>query len=78
MKKKVSIITPCYNGEKYIRRYLESILKQTYTNIELIFINDGSNDNTEEIVMSFKEEFERKKIEFIYIYIKIMQDKLQH
>ena len=48
----VSIITPCYNGEAFLKRYFESILNQTYPNLELIFINDGSTDRTEEIALS--------------------------
>ena len=40
----VSIITPCYNVEKTIKKYLESILNQTYKNLEIIFIDDGSTD----------------------------------
>lgn len=64
----VSIITPCYNGEQFIHRYFESILSQTYTNIELIFINDGSNDRTEEIALSYKARLEEKGIKFTYIY----------
>ena len=54
---KVSIVTPCYNGEKYLERFLKSILNQSYGNIELIFINDGSTDQTEEIIKKYKEEF---------------------
>ena len=47
MKKNlVSIVTPCYNGEYFIRRFLKSILNQTYSNIEMILINDGSTDRT--------------------------------
>lgn len=64
----VSIITPCYNGGSSVHRLLNSILEQTYTNIELIFINDGSNDNTEDLFFSYKEKFEKKKINLIYIY----------
>ncbi|HEY5588466.1 MAG TPA: glycosyltransferase family A protein, partial [Candidatus Paceibacterota bacterium] len=64
----VSIITPCYNGEKFVHRYLDSILAQIYPNIELIFINDGSTDRTEEIVLSYKNKFDIKGINFIYIY----------
>ena len=51
---KVSIVTPCYNGEKYLERFLKSILNQSYGNIELIFINDGSTDQTEEIIKKYK------------------------
>lgn len=56
---KISIIVPIYNAEKYIRRCIESILKQTYTNIELILINDGSNDNSLEICEKFKKNDRR-------------------
>lgn len=64
----VSIITPCYNGAEFIDRYFDSILKQTYPNIELFFVNDGSGDRTEEIALSYKEKFEKKGYRFNYIY----------
>lgn len=70
MLKKVSIITPCYNGEDFISRFLESVLKQTYQNIELILINDGSADRTEEIVISYSYEFKKAGIDLVYIYQK--------
>jgi glycosyltransferase involved in cell wall biosynthesis len=63
----VSIITPCYNGEKFIHKFLDSVLNQTYRNIELIFINDGSFDKTEEIALSYQERFKLKGIKFKYI-----------
>ena len=53
MNKKVSIIIPVYNGEKYIKEAIESALNQTYTNIEIIVVNDGSKDNTDEICKSY-------------------------
>ncbi len=64
----VSIITPCYNGESFLHRYFDSIMSQTYSNMELIFINDGSTDDTEEIALSYKARLEEKGIVFIYIY----------
>lgn len=64
----VSIITPCYNVEKVVHRYLNSILSQTYKKIELILVNDGSTDKTEEILLSYKSIFESQGIIFKYIY----------
>ena len=64
----VSIITPCFNGESYLDRYFESILNQTYSNLELIFINDGSSDKTEEIALSYRSKLEEKGIDYTYIY----------
>ena len=66
----VSIITPCYNGEKFVERFFENILDQTYKNIELIFVNDGSSDKTEEIAMSYIPKFEAVGKRLIYIYQK--------
>lgn len=60
MGEKVSVITPCYNGESFIARFLDSLLVQTYNNIEFILINDGSTDKTEEIVRSYRKKFKDK------------------
>lgn len=57
---KVSIVSPCYNGSKYLNHFLESLLNQTYSNVEFIFINDGSTDNTEEILKKYKRKLEKK------------------
>jgi len=51
----VSIIMPVYNGEKYLHLAIESVLAQTYNNFELIIINDGSTDNSEEIIKSYND-----------------------
>lgn len=56
MNCKVSIIIPVYNGEKFIKKCIESILKQTYQNYEIIIINDGSTDRTKETIESLKSE----------------------
>ena len=54
--KLVSIILPVKNGEKYIKNCIESILTQTYKNFELLIINDGSTDNTEEYCEVYKKD----------------------
>lgn len=51
----VSIIIPIYNGEKYIKRCLDSVINQTYKNIEIICINDGSEDNSLKILKEYKD-----------------------
>lgn len=60
MKKnpKVSIIIPVYNGSNYLKEAIDSALAQTYKNIEIIVINDGSNDagKTESIALSYKDK----------------------
>lgn len=66
----VSIITPCYNGETYLSRFFESILNQTYSNLELIFVNDGSTDKTESVVQEYCPLLKEKGIRFIYQYQK--------
>lgn len=49
MKGLVSIIIPCYNGEKFIHETLDSVFRQTYSNYEILFVDDGSTDNSAEI-----------------------------
>ena len=67
MNKLVSAVSPCYNGETYITRYFEAMLKQTYRPIEIILVNDGSTDKTEEIIMSYKGKLEESGITLKYI-----------
>ena len=57
--KLISIIVPVYNGEKYIKECISSFIKQSYGNIEIIVVNDGSVDNTENIVNEICSEDNR-------------------
>ena len=52
----VSIVINCYNSANYISRAINSVVNQTYTNWELIIWDDGSSDNTVNIVKKFKDE----------------------
>ena len=49
----VSVILPCYNGVQWINKAIESVLTQTYTDFELLIIDDGSTDNSKEVVTSY-------------------------
>ena len=60
----ISVIMPIYNAEKYLKKAIDSILNQTYKNLEIIIVNDGSNDDTESIIQSYKEKDDR--IRYIY------------
>ncbi len=55
MQPLVSIIVSCYNAEKYVAETLESLLGQTYRNIEIIVVNDGSTDDSEAIIQGFAD-----------------------
>src|SRR3989344_6836636 len=52
---RISVIMPVYNGEKYIAGSVQSVLAQTFTNFELIIINDASTDKTLEVLRRFKD-----------------------
>ena len=52
----VSVVMPAYNHEDYIGEAIQSVLDQTLTDLELIIINDGSTDKTEQVIKSFQDE----------------------
>ncbi|MFB6144225.1 MAG: glycosyltransferase family 2 protein [Candidatus Nanohaloarchaea archaeon] len=54
--KKVSVAIPTYNGEKWLKECLESVEKQSFQNIQLVIVDDGSTDETIEMIEQFKEE----------------------
>lgn len=56
MKKGISIIVPIYNSEKYLNKCIDSLINQTEKNIEIILVNDGSTDNSEEIIKEYKDK----------------------
>ena len=64
--KKISIVLPVYNGAKSVKKCIKSIFAQDYTNLEIIIVNDGSTDNSEEIIKSVIEEYGRKDVIYIY------------
>lgn len=63
MNEKISLIIPVYNVEKYLKKCIDSAINQTYQNIEIILINDGSTDNSGKIC----EEYSRRYQNIIYV-----------
>lgn len=53
----VSVVVPCYNHEKYVTETIESIVNQTYKNIELIVIDDGSKDNSVQVIQELADKY---------------------
>ena len=60
--KKVAVVMSTYNGEKYVKEQLNSILNQTYKNIEIVVRDDGSKDNTVEIIKEYQEKYKNIKL----------------
>ncbi|WP_354668745.1 glycosyltransferase family 2 protein [uncultured Bacteroides sp.] len=58
----VSIVTPMYNGEKYVEETINSVLQQTYSNWEMIIVDDGSKDNSSFIVEEYSKKDRRIKL----------------
>lgn len=55
LRSKISIVMPCYNSEAFVREATDSVLQQTYRNTELIFLDDGSQDNSVALVQSLAQ-----------------------
>lgn len=64
----VSVIIPCYNGSSVIDRSIESVYIQDYPNIELIVVDDGSTDNSGEMILSWEFRFAEKGFILKYVY----------
>lgn len=62
-KPRISVIIPCYNGEKFIGDAIESVIRQTYQHWELFIVDDGSTDNSKEIVQRYLTDRRIKLIE---------------
>ncbi|MDR2914938.1 MAG: glycosyltransferase family 2 protein [Tannerella sp.] len=65
----ISVIMPVYNGEKYIRESVHSILNQSYRDFEFIIIDDGSTDNTRSILHSCRDTDDRINLTLVSIGI---------
>ncbi|GAB6072196.1 hypothetical protein JCM14244_05730 [Venenivibrio stagnispumantis] len=62
----VTAVMPVYNHEKYVAEAIKSVINQDYENIEFIIINDGSTDNTHDVIMSFINECKNRFVRFEY------------
>lgn len=62
---KVSVIVPVYNVENYLAKCLDSLVRQTYQNIEILVVNDGSKDDSEHIIQEYAQKYPEKVKPFI-------------
>ena len=62
MKPLISVIVPIYNVEQYLPRCIDSILKQTYRDLEIILVDDGSTDNSSQMCDTWSERDQRIKV----------------
>ncbi|MBQ3945311.1 MAG: glycosyltransferase family 2 protein [Alphaproteobacteria bacterium] len=64
----VNLITPAYNSANFIFRLLDSVLSQTYPMIKMYIVDDGSTDNTREVIENYMHSFSNKGYELVYVY----------
>lgn len=62
MKDLITVVVPCYNVEKYVEKCLDSIMKQTYKNLEIILVEDCSTDNTYNVIKNYSKKDKRIKL----------------
>ena len=62
MNEKICIIVPVYNVEKYVEKCIESIIAQSYPNLEVIIVNDGSTDNSLNVCIKSSKNDNRIKV----------------
>ena len=62
MMPKVTVVVPVFNVEKYLHQCIESLLNQTYRNLEIILVDDGSTDNSGAICDKYRQKDQRIKV----------------
>lgn len=77
--KKVAVIMSTYNGEKFVREQLDSIINQTYRNVEIVVRDDGSSDNTVSIIKEYQQKYnnitlhEGKNLGFVKSFFELLK-----
>lgn len=64
----VSLLTPCYNSGRFVHRLLDSVLSQDYPQIEMVAVDDGSTDDTRQIIEAYIQKFEKRGYTLKYLY----------
>ena len=67
----ISVIVPIYNGEKYVRDCVKTLQNQTYSNLEIILVDDGSDDSSLQICCELASSDSRKKLIILKIKAKV-------
>ena len=68
--RKVTVVTACYNGERFIDAYARTLLSQTYHDVEILFVDDGSTDASAKKIKAYAQAFHEKGMDFQYFYQK--------